>query len=329
MAGAEKDGMRRFWSGDFRTDWRDYFEVFQWEPSSTLPHYLCCFECGEMYEVREGRDPINDWLQTGVEECPECHEQIDLFDVLAVGLQRKDSWHGIVPVGFRRSVIWHNVRVGQRISFDLTQHGVPADALLARVAHDVDPSSGVTLVDFRTPDSARRLDHSVELFAVPSDKAGTSQVGARCMVLWLDADQSSVAARFMVSALHAFAAKRYPELLVHATTAVEVALKQMLINRSAQLGISKRHAERSSRRALAWMLVGLSMPSAGLLPRPPPQLWDNFDSLRNSRNELVHEGGANIALEAAAEHLTAGILMLRYVQLCDQQLASVRTGGGR
>jgi hypothetical protein len=202
-----------------------------------------CFECDGLVHVEREESVVQDTLLGNPPRCAKCNSPIDVWKNTRFAMEQGNSLVIAAQVGARHTTIWYRLGVGEMKAFDLRDKGVPADAMILRVAHSAALADGLGVVDLDATDSARVPGLAVRVLGVRLSESDATDMQAQMAVTWALHDADDDGRRSLNRALLAIASGRLDEAIIPANVAVEVTLARVLAEHLRGLRISERRID--------------------------------------------------------------------------------------
>jgi hypothetical protein len=293
------------------------------ESSVTLGNLSQWF--GVCYKCHHALPPLDvtatPYFELGAIECVGCHGKVDLWECVksSVGDDYPPEW-GLHSLGANLNIFPFEVRPGQVVTVDLTQHGIPANAILLYSSYQSDDVSSIPrLIELYSKHLAYEPSRQA-VYCMPVQGRSMEPGPGRATICWIERATDSQASLRLANAFRDVAAHDLEGAVVEAFSGFEIALFTFL----------SRYLERTCtsttfRRALEGRLSAYAMMELlpeiceeHKLPSPPKAVTTTLHGLRQCRNNLLHKGrGHAVTASLVGEFLSAalvGVAFIRYVE---------------
>lgn len=254
--------------------------------------------------------------------CPSCNATVNLWDSTLRSLREAaGDFISFVAIGAQLIVFEIVMRAGVRTELRLADYGIPADArILSIIYTPYAPEEGGWLHPVELHGNAPHryiIPTILTLYPVPSPNLPHPQeVKVAVAVTWIRHFTDEIAARSLIDAFDAFAARRHDSAVIPANTAVEMKLGSLLTDAFEQVLSSKDGKDRVKDFLIDGATYGHQL--SVLLPflahrfgAPPlnEHIMGKLRRLKKLRNDVAHAGTleATVHRSEVAECLCAAL----------------------
>jgi len=309
---------------------KEIVESIRLDVHETTRAVLMCFECSALVQIEREESVVRDALLGKPPQCTKCGAPIDVWKNTQLAMTRGAGLAIAAQVGARHTAILYRLGVGETVTFDLRDKGVPADAVILRVVHTALMPDGLGIVDLDATDSARPPDFVVRVLGVRLSETDAPDMQAQTAVTWALHDADDDGRRSLNRALLAIANGRLDEAIIPANIAVEVTLGRVLMEHLRALRISEKRIDPFMTDAATYshqlnVLLPLVLDGTGAPPMSDA-LRGTLNRLRSLRNSVGHSGRTKEALtaEVAGECVAGAVFGFHYARLAADFLAARR-----
>jgi hypothetical protein len=239
----------------------------------------------------------------------------------------------LVSVGAHETFFDITLEAGSIKEIDLTQHGIPEDAILLGIMFTSHGANCFPLLMHENLVSLRSLKtkfHVYGLEASDGEEGGSIAVS----VAWVRTGDNTISWSYLLDAFEAMASHRWRSVILPSYAAFEIALSPLVLaglTKHVSKGVVdsfKSEKSFSSSAALNVLLPILCKEAR--LPLLPEVIRGRLNELRKLRNNMVHEGveNADVSQEVAGESLCASVFGLEYLRFIRPKLLPVAQQDG-
>jgi hypothetical protein len=239
----------------------------------------------------------------------------------------------LVSVGARETFFDITLEAGSIKEIDLTQHGIPEDAVLLGIIFTPQGANCFPLLMHDNLVSMRSLKTKFHVYGLETSKgerAGSIEVS----VAWVGMGDNTISWSYLLDAFESMASHRWRSVILPSYAAFEIALSPLVLT-GLRKHVSKSVVDSfkgeksfSSSAALNVLLPILCKEAS--LPLLPEVIRGRLNELRRLRNDMVHEGveNADVSQEVAGESLCASVFGLEYLRFIRSRLLPVTQHDG-
>jgi hypothetical protein len=258
--------------------------------------------------------------------CGNCHQLVDLWECMIHQFRTPNvTFVGLISAGSTQSGFLFDLAAGQSKELDLTEHGLPADALILDIGFTPQGGNCFPLMIHANRAYTRTVGTKFWVYGrpMPDSTSGPGRISAR--VIWVKKDNDSANGSYLLDALDAAAGRRWSNVVLSSYIAFEVSLMP-LVTKSMQKFVSKKRIDNLSPNEIssssAWNVLLPLLLAANSVPAAPEVVSDALNSARKLRNRIVHEGflEPEVNENAAGHALCASLFGLAYLRYASPRL---------
>jgi hypothetical protein len=258
--------------------------------------------------------------------CENCHESIDLWDCTLSQFRTPEvPFLGLISAGSTQSGFLFDLAAGESRELDLTEHGVPADALILDISFTPQGGNCLPLMVHANRAYIRTVGTKFWVYGRPILDCTSEPGRISARVVWVKKDNDSPSGSYLLDALDAAAGRRWSNVVLSSYIAFEVTLMP-LVTKSMRKFVSKKRVENLLPNEIssssAWNVLLPILLAANSVPAAPEPVSDALNSARKLRNRIVHEGLSEpeVNENAAGNALCASLFGLAYLRYVSPRL---------
>jgi hypothetical protein len=259
----------------------------------------------------------------GTVECIGCHTSVDLWECSRsqVSDEFPPEW-GLQGLGAEYTVFPFEVRPGQVITIDLTQHGIPSDAILLYSSYNSNDARVIPrLVELFSKHLALDPRHQA-VYCMPVPGAPIDPGPGMAYVCWVRRGSKAQWSIRSANAFRDIASHDLEGAIVEAFSALEIALftfTSRYLDRACSSKALRRTLDgRLSAYAMMQLLPGICE-ELNLRPLAKP-VGEALQALRRCRNGILHRGNDNgLSAARVGELLAAAVLGVAFVEYIESR----------
>lgn len=282
-----------------------------------------CSKCQHALPPLETTGPR--YFAEGVVECMGCHTPVDLWDCVRSRIDDEypPEW-GLHGLGAHLTFFFFEVRPGQVVTVDLTQHGIPRDAVLLYSSYQSDDVRAIPrLIELfskrQAQDPARQT-----VYCMPLEGGSMEPGPGRAAVCWIERGADTQASVRVANAFRDMAAHDLDGAVVEAFSAFEIALFTFLSRYLERTCASTALRRTLDGRLSAYAMMQLLPDVCEELKTPPPPkpVFQALHDLRICRNNLLHKGKAEgLAPSVVGDFLAAALIGVAFIRCVETRSA--------
>lgn len=292
---------------------------------NVMSAWLHCKACGRVLDVTP-HDFLVAWLRGQPSFCGHCNTEIPVWQSVLEAIA--DEAFGFRLASFLGGgTAWFNVtlRRDERCNIRLSDHGVPADAIITDINYTPNASLFPCEQHGNSP-MAPRDRHQISLWPVPYDN-DVQEAECQVAVSWLPASMQDQSQDMIIEAARRFRAQDYRGAILWSHTALDEALAQvvgpLLTTCLADDGFPMRYPMPK----LAVLQAAVAAAGARPLDK---DLLALLKALNTSRNRVAHPPkGMQFDQKRTGELLAAAVFALTYVQVMRRLIEDVEQAAKR
>lgn len=279
-----------------------------------------CLQCHHALPPLETTGP--QYFAEGTVECIGCRERVDLWECVRSRINNDfpPEW-GLQGLGAKLTLFPFEVHPGKVAIVDLTQHGVPGDAVLLYSSYQSDDVRAIPCrLELWSKHQAENPKRQA-IYCMPAQDGSTDPGDGRALVCWIEGGAQAQASARIANAFRALASHDLQGAIVEAFLAFEIALFT-LVSLSLTRSCASERLRRTIEGLSAYAMMNLLPDLCEELQLRPlnVNVWQALHRLRICRNKILHKGGREVVVASqVGEGLAAallGIAFLRYVESC-------------
>jgi hypothetical protein len=258
--------------------------------------------------------------------CENCHQPVDLWECTLSQFRTPEvPFLGLISAGSTQSGFLFNLAAGQSKELDLTEYGVPSDALILDVSFTPQGGNCLPLMVHGNRAYTRTVGTKFWVYGRPILDCVSEPGRISARVVWVKNHKESPSGSYLLDALDAAAGRRWSNVVLSSYIAFEVSLMP-LVTKSMQKFISKKRIENLPPNEIssssAWNVLLPLLLAANSVPTAPEPVSDALNGARKLRNRIVHEGllEPEVNENAAGQALCASLFGLAYLRYVSPRL---------
>jgi predicted Zn finger-like uncharacterized protein len=291
-------------------------------PIHISPRVLCP-HCGDSFTIS---DQYITWHFEGrAVKCGNCTKELDWWETARRAIEDNFMLNmAFAFIGARETVFVVRMKPDERLIFRFSDHGVPAGSKLLHVNYTPN-GPGLFPGELCGNLPMRRIMRDeVVIFPIPFPGEAPKETPLAVLVSWVPASSADDSLQSLVDAFEAYAADRFPAMVVPANVAVESEMSRVVAGYIERFASAKR-VSNLLKVATYWHQLHALMPMmaavSGIRNMPDP-VRKALDDLIELRNQLAHSGTLEKELDkpAAATLLCGALFGFHYVRYVDGRL---------
>jgi hypothetical protein len=269
-----------------------------------------------------------EYFTAGTVLCKKCGTKIDPWETAReVAGQVAVSFTGLHTLGAHRELFVFQLSAGEHKVIDLKAYGVPDDATVLSVNYTPNGPGCFPLEMHGNTPARRILGATLRLYGMPLGEMSKDPAPISVLVYWIGrTDHDTESWFYFVDAIDALAARKYRQVIIPANTAVEMAIVP-LVRQALRHHLPSTCKDEAQYRQSYFQALNVSLPllsKIAAVPMMPEPIFRELNSLRSLRNDMVHEGFGDKAVDEsrAAQLLCASLFGLAYVRFARPRLLS-------
>jgi hypothetical protein len=280
-----------------------------------------CLQCHHALPPLQTTAP--QYFAEGTVECIGCRARVDLWECVRSRIDDDfpPEW-GLQGLGAKFALFPFEVHPGKVAIVDLTQYGVPGDAVLLYSSYQ---SDDVRAIPCRLEYWSKHQTENPRwqaIYFMPVQDGPTDSGEGRALVIWIEGGTQAQVSVRVANAFRELASHNFQGAVVEAFSAFEIALFTFVSHYLERTCASEALRRTTERRLSAYAMMNLLPDLCKELQvrSLSNRVGQALDHLRICRNEILHKGSPEVVTAArAGEGLAAallGIAFLKYVESC-------------